>query len=141
MGYDPRGATLAVTDRAAASPTGPTAGAAAPPAFDGPPWKRARRGGRGGGGAGRGADAAAAPAQLALADAAAPAPPAAATGVCFAFNVGACKKRKGCRFPHRCSVCGAEHAAQDVPACKSQIDARGAPLQRPAGRGNKGGGK
>ena len=128
-GYSPRGATLSITDRAAAAPTGLTAGAPAPPMLDGPPSKRGRHGRRGGGRGGAAAQD--------QPPATAPAAPAAPKGgVCFAFNVGKCEA-KGCKYPHRCTICGEEHAAKDVPACKALVDARGAPLKTGRGKGGK----
>ena len=56
-------------------------------------------------------------------------------GVCFAYNIGACKLPCPRAFAHVCSVCGEGHAASGVPSCQNLIDKTGRPL------GRKGGGK
>ena len=123
-GYTPRGATLAVDQRAASARTQAPARALTdePPAKAARPSKAAR------------ARARAAAGQVAAP--AAPAPPAqpaaaAAANPCYKFNAGKCKGPTcPMNFDHRCVICGERHAAVAVPACKAQVDKSGRPLRK-----------
>ena len=60
--------------------------------------------------------------------------------MCFAFNAGKCKGTTCPRgFEHRCSICGAEHAAFAVAACRDKVDGSGRPIKYKKGKKAKGG--